>query len=143
MQPYLPTNWLDDVPGIQTGTPMNAENFNNLEGGVLAADRMGLVLAQQVTQHEREIANLAGEINTITLNNSQAYPFNNSQVVVSLATPRDTLDYRVLAEVVSSSGGRVGDVVISGKALNGFKIAFTGSAASATLRYFVSGGIYS
>lgn len=140
---YQPTNWLDDVPGIQTGTPMNAANFNNAEGGIVAANRLALVLAQQVRQHEREIANLIGEINTITLTNSLAYPFNNSQQTVALVTPRDTMDYRIIVEVDAYSGGRPGNINISGKALNGFKIAFDGSATSVTIKYFVAGGIYS
>jgi hypothetical protein len=77
---------------------------------------------------------------TITLVNTQHYPFNNSQKTAALASSRDNPDYRVHTEVVSASG-EVGDVIISDRAINGFKIAFTGSATQAVIRYWVSGGL--
>jgi hypothetical protein len=75
---------------------------------------------------------------TITLINTKQYPFNDSAQTVALAAPRDNQGYFVYTEVLSSTG-EAGDIIITGKALNGFKIAFTGSAASAVIKYYVSG----
>lgn len=140
--PYVPTQWTDDVPGIQTGTPMSAANFNHMEGGILGNNAELAVLAQQTLQHQRLLANLEGEINTVTLTNSQSYPFNNSVATVSLAKSRDTLNYRVVVEVVNVTGGFAGDIIVSAKQLNGFKLAFDGSASSVTLKYYVEGGMF-
>ena len=52
---------------------------------------------------------------------------------------RDTLDYRVSAEVQGDIVN-VGDVVIYDKQLNGFKVKYTGSASSVTVKLYVSGG---
>jgi hypothetical protein len=37
-------------------------------------------------------------------------------------------------------GGEVGDIVFSDKMLNGFKVAYTGSATSVRLKIYVQGG---
>ena len=65
--------------------------------------------------------------------------FNNSVKTVALANMRSTLDYRVITEV-QGNPVNVGDVVVYDKQVNGFKIAFTGSAKSVTVRCFVQGG---
>lgn len=140
--PYVPTQWVDDVPGIQTGTPMSAANFNHAEGGILANDTELAVLAQQTRQHERILANLEGEINTITLSNTQAYPFNNSATTIALAMPRDTMNYRVMVEILSVTGGFAKNIIVSAKQLNGFSLAFDGSASAVTVKYYVEGGMF-
>jgi len=94
-----------------------------------------------VLQHKRTLSDLEGEIGEITLTNSQAYPFNNSIQTVALIKLRDTMNYRVLTEVLTAQG-IVGDIKITDKLLNGFKIEFTGSATSVTVKYFVQGGMY-
>ena len=43
-------------------------------------------------------------------------------------------------EVVSADG-LVGDIEVYDKALNGFKIRYTGSAKNVKLRYYVQGGM--
>ena len=77
---------------------------------------------------------------TVTLTNTQTYPFNNSGKTVALATPRDTLDYFVNIEVVSETGGSAGIVTVYNKLANGFSVKFDGSAKSVTIRYNVTGG---
>ena len=95
-----------------------------------------------VAQHDQDLKNLIVEAGTVALTNSKQYPFNDSAVTVTLATPRLNLNYLVHAEVVSSSGS-VESVEAFDKQLNGFKIGFTGSATSAQVNYFVSGGMQS
>ena len=91
-------------------------------------------------QHQRTLADLEGEIKEISLTNNLAYPFNNSEKTVALSHERDTLEYRVWVEVISADG-MVGDIEVYDKALNGFKIRYTGSAKNVKLRYYVQGGM--
>ena len=79
------------------------------------------------------------EIGEITLTNSLTYPFNDSQDTVSLNVTKGDTDYIVNTEITSVTGGFAGDIVISDKALNGFKIEYTGSATSVTVTYSVQG----
>lgn len=80
------------------------------------------------------------EVGTITLSNTKVYPHSNASVTVSLQQPRRSLDYIVHAVVVSSSGN-VETVETYDYQLNGFKLRYTGSAASATIKYYVWGGM--
>ena len=57
-----------------------------------------------------------------------------------MAKARKTKNYTVEAEVTTSDGN-VGEIVISDKTLNGFKIAFTGSAKNVTATIKIRGGI--
>lgn len=147
MNPYSMKQWKDHIVDevtqevIQEGTPVSASNMNNMETGVLGNDGFAAVLLQQMMQHKRNIADLEGELRDISLTNNQQYPFNNSVVTVALLKERDTLNYRVLTEVVSSTG-LVGRIEVYDKAKNGFKIRYTGSATSAVIRCFIQGGMY-
>ena len=76
-----------------------------------------------------------------TLTNSLAYPFNDSQETVQISPNRDNSNYRVDVEVLSFTGGGVGDIEITDKLVNGFKIAYTGAATSVSVRCHVLGGM--
>lgn len=146
MQIYNSTKWIDhavDGQGnvIQEGTPQSAENFNNIENGVFESNATGAVLTQQVMQHKRSLADLEGERGQAALTNSEMFPFNNSVKTVAMSKARDSLNYRVSVEVASSDG-EVGNIKITDKQLNGFKLAFTGSAKNVTLKYYIQGGMY-
>lgn len=84
--------------------------------------------------------NQQAETMEVKLTNTDTYPFNSSQTTISLETSRNTKDYRVIPEVVSYSGGFVGDVIVSDKLLNGFKVKYTGSATSVDLKLYIIGG---
>ena len=139
---------LDKDPGtvIQQGTPQSASNFNAMDWGILDND----IALRILTQHARMTddhfegldAETAPETGVITLTNTKKQPFNNSVQTVAFETVRDNLDYIVEFVVHSFSGGCVGDIIISDKALNGFKVAFDGSAASVTGKYIVKGGMF-
>lgn len=122
---------------MQQGTPQDQTRFNNLEGGVVDAHAALALLFNYARQQAWEI-----EHGTVTLTNSEKAPFNNSQQTVALATVRESTDYLVMYEVVSytEEAGSVGDIVISNKLINGFKMEFTGSTSSATVNYVVIGG---
>ena len=76
---------------------------------------------------------------TKTLTNTKAFPFNNSKTTVALSPTKENTNYIVLPEVTAFQGN-VGEIVISDKAVNGFAIAYTGSASSVTVKYTVLGG---
>ncbi len=86
------------------------------------------------------LARTAIEAGTVTLTNNQAFPFNNSQVTVPLVTERANQNYIVDYEVTAATGN-VGDIIVSAKLVNGFKIEHTGSASSVTVKYQVLGGM--
>lgn len=83
------------------------------------------------------------EKGTVTLTNSDFNPFNNSLKSVSLKTARASKDYVVTILSAKSTTGNIGEVVVSDRLVNGFKLAFTGSAASVTVEYMVTGGYWS
>ena len=85
-------------------------------------------------------AEFAVEEKTVSLSNSASYPFNNSKTTVALSPARVTQNYTVSTEVTNADGN-VGEVEITDKQLNGFKVAFTGSAKSVTLKIKIRGGI--
>lgn len=127
---------------IQQGTPQNAANFNHMEDGIENGTELAALLAIEKIHSDQSIADLKGETMTVTLTNNQSYPFNNSETTVSLTKVRNHLDYTVDAEVVEYSGGFPGDIKISAKLLNGFKVAFDGSATSVKVKLYVKGGFY-
>lgn len=127
---------------IQQGTAQNAENFNNIEYGIFGAHEMASE-AIRVTLHANQIIKkLTGEVVLATLTNSLEYPFNNSKKTVALSRSRDTLDYTVDVEATSVGGGSVGQIVITEKQLNGFKIEHTGGAKNVSVKCVVRGGAY-
>lgn len=140
---YNRTQWKDRVVDqstgevIQEGTLQSAGNFNNMEDGIEDAAVAAALLVIAAGQLD---AQTAAEEKTVTLTNTQSYPFNNSQKTVSLSTTRTTTAYSVDVEVLEHSGD-VGDVLISDKLLNGFKVRFDGSAKSATVKLIIKGGM--
>lgn len=136
---------------LQQGTPQNQTNFNNIEHGVqdahISAAFIGWANLQQQRKNDTHITAIesetAGELQTITLKNTAATPFNSSAdspTTVALKTVRKNLFYSIEAEVMAHTG-IVGEIVTSDKALNGFKIAYTGSGSSVTLAVRVKGGM--
>ena len=140
---YRRTFWLDKVEDadtgeqIQEGTDQSAGHFNNAEHGI---SDVNLAAALILISSSLTAEQVATEERTITLTNSQSYPFNDSTKTIALATARNFTDYTVEAEVLDHSGN-VGDVRIFDRMLNGFKIAYDGSAKSATIKLRIKGGM--
>ncbi len=140
---YDSTKWLDKVKDtetgevIQEGTDQSAGNFNKMENGIADAHLAAalLVIATGLTADQ-----VAVETQTVELTNSGSYPFNNSVKTVSLRKTRNFSDYTVEAEVLDHKGN-VGDVRVYDRLLNGFKVAFDGSAKSATIKLRIKGGM--
>jgi len=119
---------------MQQGTPQDQVRFNNIENGIVDAHAAIALLLNYARQNSWEI-----ETGTVTLTNTLAFPFNDSQKTVSLTKAKENGDYIVLAEI-SAASGNAGEIVITDKLINGFKMAFTGSASSVTVKYTVLGG---
>lgn len=125
----------------QQGTPQNATNFNNMDLAALEAMLMASENTRNIRHLKDTVGGLVGEKIQVTLTNTQLYPHNNSKQTVQLATSRNNMDYTVECEVVSVEGGAVGDFEFSDKLLNGFKVAYTGSAKKVIVNCYVRGGI--
>ena len=118
---------------IQQGTNMSAVNFNNMEQGILAANITGIEALRLIGFLQTKTEALEGQVLEETLTNSKKYPFNDS------SNPRNNKDYTITVEA-EAADGFVGDIVITDKMLNGFKIAYTGSASSVNVKCYVQGG---
>lgn len=165
---YYPTNWEDHVnsmPGVYKievvdesknhysiqeagevmvpGTPQDQAHFNNLETGVHDANiAMSLILnfARQLGWRTDALETATvQEVGTVSLTNTQQFPFNSSKKSVALANRRDNLNYIVVIVAVTGSGN-IGEVEVTDRLVNGFKLNYTGSAPSAAITYAVIGG---
>ena len=141
---YQETKWQDQIKDvvtgelIQEGTDQSAGNFNNAEHGISDAHLAALIMFSGMLPQIR--ANTV-EKKTVTLTNTKRVPFNDSKKSVALAETRDSLNYDVEVEVVETAGtGIVGEFDITDKMLNGFKIAYSGSASSVTVNLTIKGG---
>ena len=97
-------------------------------------------LRQHIWQNEDDA--LICEEGSVTLANTGNFPFNNSVQTVALVNAQKNIKYAVIPEIVSATGNP-GEAVASDKQVNGFKLAYTGSASSAVVKYIVIGGIIS
>lgn len=125
----------------QQGTPQNGTNFNIMDLAALEAMLMASDNNRMLLMLGNTVDSLVGEKVQVTLTNSQLYPHNNSKKTVKLLSTRNNMDYTIECEIVSVVGGSVGEIEFSDKLLNGFKIAFTGSAKSVVVNCYVRGGI--
>lgn len=125
----------------QQGTPQNGTNFNIMDLAAFEAMLMSSENNRVIRMMENTVNGIVGEKIQVTLTNSQLYPHNNSKKTVQIPTKRNDMDYTIECEIVSVSGGAVGEFEFSDKLLNGFKIAFTGSAKSVVVNCYVRGGI--
>ena len=120
-------------------------NVDELGDDLLIVDQDGDVaskllinaLRQHIWQSEDDA--LICEDGTVTLTNTKKFPFNDSKKSVSLAKTQKNTKYVIIAEVTSVAGN-VGDINVSDRLTNGFKMAFTGGAKSVTVKYYVIGG---
>lgn len=107
------------------------------EDGDIASTLIINRLRQHIWQNEDEA--LICEEGTVTLSNSQKFPFNDSRVSVALAKTQKDTKYVVVTDV-QTVAGNIGDVTVTDKQVNGFKIGYSGGAASVTVKYYVIGG---
>lgn len=107
------------------------------EDGDIASTLIINRLRQHIWQNEEEA--MICEEGTVTLTNTQKFPFNDSRVTVALAKTQKDTKYVVVTDV-QTVAGNIGDVTVTDKQVNGFKIGYSGGAASVTVKYYVIGG---
>lgn len=158
---YNRTYWDDHVVNeegevMQQGTPVSEDHLNNMEQGIHAAN-VAAIMAMNTARLAMEAADSNVVIKNITLTNALAYPFNNSKTTVALdaAEERHNTNYVVIAEVTNcvvtdgsaldsesvNNAGLAGNIVVSDKMTNGFKVEFTGSAGEVSLKLYIVGGM--
>ena len=115
-------NWTP-APGeiLERGTQLSATNFGNMDFGTL------------------ENALMRGQVISVDLKNTMKFPATNAEKTVALPRTVNKVDYDVFAEVVSADGP-VERVEVYGKALNAFKVCYSGSAKNVTVKLHVTGG---
>ena len=136
----------EDVTGLSGDVKELADDLGDLGADIVVVDADGdlaaKLLMNRLREHIWQSEDNAPvcESGTVTLTNGRKFPFNNSQVTVSLVNRQPNTDYAVVA-AATTIAGNIGEITISDKQVNGFKIAFTGGAASAAVKYIVIGGI--
>jgi hypothetical protein len=126
---------------IEPGTPLNKTTFDILDHGINAAIIMCDLLAVQMLQVQRDLANTYIETGNVTVSTSEEYPFNNATATAALKTKRNTLDYMVIPYCDETVQGR--RILVKDRQLNGFKIEVEDCPkAGITVKYYVIGGMY-
>jgi len=90
--------------------------------------------------HESALKELKVETIKTTLTNTKEYPFNDSKQTLALKEARNNLNYIVNVKAIQTGQGGIGEIRITDKQLNGFKIEFTGAAKSVDVQCAVQGG---
>lgn len=137
---------------LKSGTAQSAANFNNMEGGILENSLILAEATRVLKEHGRDIDAMTGEMHVIYLHNTAKYPANNSKTTIALKQPCNNTDYIIAARVVSAvmpngvaidgdPAGTAGNIVITDKLLNGFKVQYTGVAKEVTLEVEIHGGM--
>ena len=129
---------------MQQGTPQDQTRFNNIEAGIVDAhSAVDLLLnfARQQGWTQDDILAWIGKVNTVyigtkTLTNAQEFPFHDAAQSVSIGATLDNAYYEVQTKVTAFTGN-VGEIEVSDKLTNGFKLSCTGSASSVTVAWVV------
>ena len=127
----------------EPGTQISATNLNQMDHGIQDA-KVGAELIlnalRQIGWRTDALEKAAvQETGTKTLTNTKSFPFNDSKSTVALTNVRENLNY-VVVIVEATGAGNIGEVEVSDRLTNGFKLAFNGSAKSVTVKYAVIGG---
>lgn len=108
------------------------------QDGDIASELIINRLRQHIWQNEADAP--VCESGSVMLTNTAKFPFNNSKKSVALAKAQTDLNYAVIAWT-DSEAGNIGDIQVTEKQVNGFKVSYSGSASTAVVNYIVIGGI--
>ena len=135
----------EDVGELDEAVKNLGEDVEGVEGDILIVDQDGdlasKLIINALRQHmwKNEDDALVCEEGTKKLTNTKRFPFNDSKASVSLAKTQKNTKYVIIAEP-STVAGNIGDINVSDRLVNGFKLAYTGSAKTVTVKYYVIGG---
>lgn len=141
---YNRTYWKDHVTDqhgevLQYGTLMDQEHFNNIEEGL---SDVGLALALMQFKQTQDGYQYEDETHVVDLAmESLPWPFNNKATTIGLKGLRENVNYGVEVTPISYSGGRLGNITVTDRARNGFKLIHDGSATSVKVSVRISGGM--
>ena len=135
------------ISSLQSASQTHTEEIESLQAVAVEGDKSLFDLrfaAAQTAIHAAQLdRTLIEERFKVTLTNTLAFPFNstlNSPTTIALSAVRDNTEYSVEPEVLSHTGP-VGEIEVTEKARNGFKITYSGSGSSVTLLVKVKGGM--
>ena len=131
------------APGeiIKRGTQQSAKNFGNMDLGCLENALIAGFVSVNLRLAQESVDDMRGQAISVALKNTLKFPATNAEKTVVLPQPVNKLDYDVFVEVVSADGP-VERVEVYGKALNAFKVCYSGSARNVTVKLHVTGGLY-
>ena len=135
-------NWTP-APGEveEKGTQQSKRNFGNMDFGTLENALMSAYSAINIRLAQESVDDMRGQVISVDLENTLKFPATNAEKTITLPQTVNKVDYDVFAEVVSADGP-VERVEVYGKALNAFKVNYSGSARNVTLKLHVTGGLY-
>ena len=131
------------APGeiLERGTQQSSTNFGNMDFGTLENALMSAYSAINIRLAQESVDDMRGQVISVDLENTLKFPATNAEKTITLPQTVNKVDYDVFAEVVSADGP-VERVEVYGKALNAFKVCYSGSAKNVTVKLHVTGGLY-
>ena len=141
---YDRSYWKDHVTDqsgevIQQGTLLDQQHFNNMELGISDMTIAGAIMQFKAVQAGY---NYADELHTATLaQTGSKWPINTTPTTIALAQLRESTNYGVEVTVLAYCGGRLGNIRVTDRARNGFKLVHDGSATTVKVQIRVTGGM--
>ena len=126
---------------LERGTQQSATHFGNMDFGVMENALMAAFMAMNLRLIQNSVDDIQGQVLNVELNNTRKFPATNAEKTVTLPKTVNNVDYGVTAEIIEADGP-VECVEVYGKALNAFKVNYSGSARNVTLKLHVTGGLY-
>lgn len=135
-------NWTP-APGeiLKRGTQQSATNFGNMDFGCLENSLMASFAAINIRLAQESVDDMHGQVISVDLKNTLKFPATDAEKTITLPQMVNKVDYDVFAEIVSADGP-VERVEVYGKALNAFKVCYSGSAKNVKVKLHVTGGLY-
>nr|DAH53683.1 MAG TPA: Protein of unknown function DUF16 [Caudoviricetes sp.] len=134
------------IENLQKTQKTQGESITNLDTRLGTLEQTSTNYGRRLDALEKAGAGGGGdttqEVQEITITaGSDPWPFGITTKSVTLGTVRKNTNYTVDAYVKSYSGGALGDVVVSDKGTNNFKVKHDGSATTVTLVLKITGGM--
>lgn len=107
--------------------------------GMSPTDLTVMELVREVSLLKRKVTELDGERQRVEIRRKDKYGRPGAYAMIALKRPRSCSDYCVAVEVAGCEGGNAGDIVISGKLRNGFRVEYRGCADKVLLNMWVTG----
>jgi len=94
-----------------------------------------------MAQFNRLLLDRINENEVVTITDTITGANTDKSVVIPSNKLRNRTTYNVTPVIVSTTGGTAGDIIVSAKQANGFKVKYTGTATSITVALYVQGGM--